>query len=165
MFLTQIINGQVTDLSLCEKCARAKGLFDPQSLSFAEQFFPSMMKEKMEEIVNSIAQPRPQSVPSSDKMDNMISVCPTCSFRIEDFRNTGRLGCPHCYSIFAEEVFPSLEQCQTGKEHAGKEPEQSSKQAEVRQNRQQLEQQLKQAVAREDYELAAKLRDQLKEPS
>ena len=29
MFLTQIINGQVSELALCEACARAKGLFDP----------------------------------------------------------------------------------------------------------------------------------------
>ena len=40
MFLTQIVNGQVSELALCEACARAKGLFDPQSLTFAEKFFP-----------------------------------------------------------------------------------------------------------------------------
>ena len=45
MQLTQIVNGQVTELILCESCARNKGLFDPQSLSFAEKFFPEELKK------------------------------------------------------------------------------------------------------------------------
>ena len=39
MFLTQIVNGQVTELAFCEECARAKGLFDPQALTFAEKSY------------------------------------------------------------------------------------------------------------------------------
>ena len=55
MQLTQIVNGQITELVLCESCARNKGLFDPQSLSFAEQFFPEEFKKKVEDIVKELA--------------------------------------------------------------------------------------------------------------
>ena len=48
MFLTQIVNGQVTELAFCEECARAKGLFDPQALTFAEKFFPEKFKERID---------------------------------------------------------------------------------------------------------------------
>ena len=54
MQLTQIVNGQVTELILCEECAKKKGLFDPQSLAFAEKFFPEELKKKVEEIVKEL---------------------------------------------------------------------------------------------------------------
>ena len=56
MFLTQIVNGQVSELALCETCAREKGLFDPQSLTFAEKFFPEEFRNRVDKLVRELTQ-------------------------------------------------------------------------------------------------------------
>ncbi len=152
MLLTQIVNGQVTDLALCETCARKKGLFDPQSLTFAEKFFPEEFKAKVDELVRELTEGRlAEKQPS--KHPDALTKCPACQFSLETYRKTGRLGCPDCYTVFAREL--SLHPI------ANDEPSEST-QAEEKPNRVQMEKKLREAIEREDYETAAKLRDQLK---
>ena len=148
MFLTQIINGQVSELALCESCARAKGLFDPQSLTFAEKFFPEEFKNRVDKLVRELT----QGIPARPgiKQGDILTRCPVCGFSVEDYRRTGHLGCPDCYTVFAHELDPAAEM-------TGQMPgEESPAIARAR-----LEKELQQAVAREDYERAATLRDQI----
>lgn len=162
MFLTQIVNGQVTELAFCEECARAKGLFDPQALTFAEKFFPEKFKERINNLVRELgegagtARQKPAPLPPSA---NLLTECPVCHFTLENYRRTERLGCPDCYRVFAQELFadPSVEM-------PADEPsvgEKSSDGASPALTRKQLEAELARAVEREDYETAARLRDQL----
>lgn len=147
MFLTQIVNGKVSELALCEACARAKGLFDPQSLTFAEKFFPEEFKQRVDKLVRELsgdAQPEPVTPPMS-----MLNNCPVCGFSVEDYRRTGHLGCPDCYSVFARELNP------------GSEPESEPATEAAPVTKARLQKELQQAIAREDYERAAVLRDQI----
>ena len=147
MFLTQIVNGQVSELALCEACARAKGLFDPQSLTFAEKFFPEEFKNRVDKLVRELTMGEaPRAAVTGS---NMLNRCPVCGFSIDDYRRTGHLGCPDCYSVFARELDP-------GAEPISSVPEESPAIYRAR-----LEKELQQAIAREDYERAAQLRDQL----
>ncbi|MDO5472043.1 MAG: UvrB/UvrC motif-containing protein [Akkermansia sp.] len=159
IYLTQIVNGQATDLALCEACARAKGLFDPQSLTFAEKFFPEAFKEKVDKIVRELInrvdeaeRPAPRSAGS-----DMLTRCPVCNFTLDDFRRCGRLGCPDCYHVFAEEI---NSEHPAGDDNS-KDGNTSAEEA-VEITRSKLEQQLKAAIEREDYEQAALLRDKIK---
>ena len=147
MFLTQIVNGQVSELALCEACARAKGLFDPQSLTFAEKFFPEEFKQRVDKLVRELTGAEAPEAPAPTK--GMLSSCPVCGFSVEDLRRTGHLGCPDCYTVFARELDPSAEP----------EDEPLSEAPAVTKAR--LQKELQQAVAREDYERAASLRDQI----
>lgn len=158
MFLTQIINGQVTELALCEACARAKGLFDPQSLTFAEKFFPEELKERMDKIMQELANAKetPSGNLASPPSPDVLTQCPVCHFSLEDFRRTGRLGCPDCYTVFASE----LETRNNTPSEAA--PPCSGDGASPALQRTQLEQQLRNAIDKEDYETAALLRDKLK---
>ncbi|MBR1977953.1 MAG: UvrB/UvrC motif-containing protein [Akkermansia sp.] len=152
MLLTQIVNGQVSDLALCESCARAKGLFDPQSLTFAEKFFPEEFKAKVDKLVRELAEGKRDEKPSTRKTD-VLTKCPVCDFPLETYRKTGRLGCPDCYTIFSRELDISAA------------PESKAPQpgtSETAPDRNTLEKRLQDAITREDYELAARLRDQLK---
>ena len=147
MFLTQIVNGQVSELALCEACARAKGLFDPQSLTFAEKFFPEEFKNRVDKLVRELTQgidTRSTAAPLG-----VLSRCPVCGFGVEDYRRTGHLGCPDCYTVFARELNP------LAVEEAAPEHESANI------TRARLQNELKQAIAREDYEQAARLRDKL----
>ncbi len=147
MFLTQIVNGQVSELALCEACARAKGLFDPQSLTFAEKFFPEEFRNKIDKLVRELTsgEADPHPAPRYTSM----SRCPVCGFMLEDYRRTGHLGCPDCYTIFARELDPAAEADTTDLDES------------PAVTRARLQQELQQAVELEDYERAARLRDQI----
>lgn len=153
MFLTQIVNGQVSELALCEHCAKEKGLFDPQSLTFAEKFFPKEFKKQIDKLVRELAEhdgesPAPAPAPRSG--DTLLT-CPACGFPLETYRKTGRLGCPDCYTVFARELETEPGNAEDAEEQDAPESPET------------LQQQLEEAVAREDYETAAALRDRIKE--
>lgn len=147
MFLTQIVNGQVSELALCESCARAKGLFDPQSLSFAEKFFPEEFKQRIDKLVRELTSTEQSEEPAP--VMSILNRCPVCGFTLEDYRKTGHLGCPGCYTVFARELDPSAE------------PEESAESEPPAVTKARLQQELQKAIAREDYERAASLRDQI----
>ncbi len=153
MFLTQIVNAQVTELCLCEDCAKERGLFDPQALTFAEKFFPEELKERVDRIVRELSGQATGNDREHQLPADIITQCPVCGFTLQDYRNTSRLGCPDCYSVFARE-FATLHQ-------TGADVPNGSSPAEVP-TREKLERQLREAVEREDYETAARLRDELK---
>ncbi len=160
IYLTQIINGQATDLALCETCAREKGLFDPQSLTFAEKFFPEAFKKKVDKLVKELIGREGEDTQSSKARQysgDMLTECPACHFTLEDFRRCGRLGCPDCYTVFAQEI--TAEQLQTDEETASTT---TATEESISIRRSKLEQQLQAAINREDYETAASLRDELK---
>lgn len=147
MFLTQIVNGQVSELALCESCARAKGLFDPQSLTFAEKFFPEEFKKRVDKLVRELTGATPAEAHSHPR--GVLSRCPVCGFGVEDYRRTGHLGCPDCYAVFAHELDPADDSERTEDEES------------VALQRARLQKELQQAIAREDYEQAAALRDKI----
>ncbi len=159
MFLTQVVNGQVTELSLCEQCARERGLFDPQSLTFAEKFFPEEFKNRVDQLVRELAntEEQPGARPQLKETPDTLTQCPVCHFSLEDYRKTHRLGCPDCYAVFAHELettvaSPSAEPSAEGSSDGDASPALT---------RARLETELREAVEREDYETAARLRDQL----
>jgi protein arginine kinase activator len=91
--------------------------------------------------------------------------CPHCGLTFVEFRNTGRLGCPHDYDLFAEELTPLLENIHGDRKHAGKSPRrQPQPQPRSSQNDlTRLRRQLQTAVTSEAYEEAARLRDQIRQ--
>ena len=148
MFLTQIVNGQVSELALCESCARAKGLFDPQSLTFAEKFFPEEFKQRVDKLVRELTG-NAETVSEPAPPMSMFSRCPVCGFSVDNYRNTGHLGCPDCSKVFARELDPAAE--------IEVEPETEAPAL----TRARLQKELQQAIERENYERAAQLRDQI----
>ncbi len=152
MFLTQIVNAQVTELCLCESCAKERGLFDPQALTFAEKFFPEELKERVDRIVRELSGQAAGQRSAHQFPADVITQCPVCGFTLDDYRRTCRMGCPDCYSVFARE-FATLASVQADA------PESRDDAAP---SREKLERLLSEAIEREDYESAARLRDELK---
>lgn len=148
MFLTQIVNGAVTELVLCEECARQKGLFDPQALTFSEKFFPESLRKRVDDIVRELTEGKAAPLAEDAEPCDVLTRCPVCGFTLETFRKTGRLGCPDCYTVFARELENDL----------SAEQEEAAPVDELRV----LEEQLRAAVEQEDYETAASLRDRIR---
>lgn len=88
--------------------------------------------------------------------------CPDCGIKFVDFRNNHRLGCARDYDVFRTELMPLLENIHGETRHCGKTPRNYPKTKQAEAELTQLRQRLKRAVEREDYEEAARLRDQIR---
>jgi protein arginine kinase activator len=89
--------------------------------------------------------------------------CPECGIKFVEFRNSGRLGCPHDYDAFSEELNPLLENIHGDTRHCGKSPRRLPQSRQHQSELTRLRRQLQTAVSQEAYEEAAKLRDQIRQ--
>ena len=142
--LTEIVNGEMKKIDLCEECAKEKGVTDPQGFALADLLL---------------------GLGASSEMDaaGIELECPTCGFTQIDFKKTGRLGCSACYTVFAEPLEGMLKQMHKGTQHLGKVPKALRAKMDITRQRDHISEQLQKAVDTENYEEAARLRDQLKE--
>jgi len=88
--------------------------------------------------------------------------CPQCGMKFIEFRNSGRLGCPHDYDAFAQELMPLLENIHGDTRHCGKTPRRLPQTRQTQSELTRLRRQLQDAVSQEAYEEAAKIRDQIR---
>jgi protein arginine kinase activator len=101
VFLTQIINGQMTTVNLCENCSKAKGVTEETGFGLAEAFLsPSHRSES----------------------DTMEIVCDACGFTASQLKKIGRMGCPECYAAFRDGLDGLLRNMHKGTRHVGKRP-------------------------------------------
>jgi protein arginine kinase activator len=106
----------------------------------------------------------------ADQLDRTIAslsgdapACPGCGMTIDEFRRQGHLGCERCFETFAAVLTPLLERLYHPDGRCGAAAP-AGQERQLSQNRgPALEQRLREAVANEEYELAARLRDELKE--
>lgn len=136
----QICNGKVKEMYVCETCAAENG-FDLESpLSMPEFLFgPAFQSEQPEQ--------------TEEK------ACPVCGMSGKDFKKRSLLGCPVCYDTFADALMPYLCAMQKGTRHVGKAPAGEALDAEIAA----MQKALEQAVAAQDFEEAATLRDRIRD--
>lgn len=86
-----------------------------------------------------------------------VKKCPRCGMTIGELNRGGLVGCAGCYDAFATELEGAFSRVQRGTGHTGKRPGRGKTGERAR-----LREQLKAAVAAENYEEAARLRDVIK---
>jgi protein arginine kinase activator len=143
VYFSQLIEGKLKKVNLCKGCAEEKGVTDPTGFALAD-----MLQGMGEE---SVTEKRPGA--AGDR------VCDECGFTQADFKKTGRFGCAHCYEVFSEGLESLLEAMHKNTEHRGKVPQRFEETKAKREQLSELRDQLQEAVASEDYEEAARLRD------
>ncbi len=147
--LTQIVNDAVSQLHLCEVCAAERGVEPPtQSTSPLGSFLAAMGKPgaSAEAVV---AAP--------------VAQCPGCGATLQDFRETGRLGCAQCYEAFEGPLRDLMRRLHGAAIHVGERYVEPGAGAESREQAAEvLRVELRKAVAAENFELAAELRDRLR---
>ncbi len=149
--LTQVVDGKAAKFHLCEECAAQKGIdvhADPMDLSGMME----KLKDQLEHLKEGAEEPRPPRP----------ATCPACGMTRTEILKRGRLGCDRCYEVFAAEMLPVIVSLQHGDQHLGKVPRRASDRMRNSVELARLRRELDQAVAGEDYERAAKLRDQIK---
>jgi protein arginine kinase activator len=154
--LTEIINGQRTESHLCQNCAQKEGVTIKSQLS-------------LNELLSSLIAAHQQTDEASVS-EKSSQACPECGITMEQFRKQAVLGCPKDYDVFESDLKEVIEKTQDNNLiHKGKVPAQIQNSSNARPENQdkieELQKQLSRAVEKEDYELAAKIRDQLKDLS
>ena len=96
------------------------------------------------------------------KEEGPDKICPRCRTTLHAFQKSGHLGCPECYQVFREELQPMLLQIHGRVQHAGRQPLSSEEDQKAHSMREELARQMEEAVRTEDFETAAKIRDQLR---
>ncbi|MFD2257738.1 UvrB/UvrC motif-containing protein [Luteolibacter algae] len=150
VFLTQLAEGQMKKVCLCDSCAKERGVTDPTGFSMSDLLLGNFQKN-MGKV----------PVPRKEKIAGNARICPECGFSFEDLQKVRRFGCGNCYKVFASDLAPMLRGMHKGVSHVGKVPEGLM---EVRIREQKLEElrdRLELAIASESYEEAAELRDEI----
>lgn len=88
--------------------------------------------------------------------------CPICGVTFYEFRQSGRLGCPHDYDVFNSELEPLLINVHGAGQHVGKQPKRKPNATEEQTKVIRLRRDLQEAIEREDYESASDIRDHIR---
>jgi protein arginine kinase activator len=144
--LTEIVDDSMKELHLCEECARKK------SQDMEQNFGLSDLLGGMADL----------SKPEKDKEASLVK-CSNCGLTYADFKKIGRLGCGECYNAFKKFLAPLLKRIHGSSQHVGKTPTKSAKGLKKKIDIQELRNKLQRAIEQEQFEEAARLRDQIKE--
>jgi protein arginine kinase activator len=131
-------------VNMCDACSKEKGVQDPTGFALADLLLGIGAAEEIEKGAST-------------------QKCPVCGYTQADFKKTGRLGCSTCYITFAEGLNNLLKAMHKGTEHVGKLPQRAHRTVELNDKMRSLTESLQKAVAQENYETAASLRDQIKQ--
>ncbi len=145
--LTQIADGKMQKVDLCEACSKEKGVTDPGVFSLTADLLGGIG------VLPDLEQP----------VAGAETKCPACGFTQADFKKTGRFGCAECYQAFSDGLEVLLKAMHKGTTHKGKVPKAIQQSRDNSEKLLKLQKQLEKAVTDEDFEQAAILRDAIKE--
>ena len=148
--ITTIVNGEKQDKDICNECMeKLKASMTSIDLSNLTGLLSGFF-EKAKEAIGA-------AQTSYDLQ------CEQCGTTYKTFEKNGLLGCASCYQAFREPLSATLTRIHGNIQHTGRIPEETGEETSLRFNVEKLKMELKQAVADEEYEIAAGIRDHIKE--
>ena len=147
--LTHIEGGEVKTIHLCAKCAADKGIQTPAAV--AETPLGGLLAA----LGTTAATPAASTAEPA---------CGTCGATLRDFREGGRVGCADCYEAFGEPLRELVRRLHGSAHHTGKayRPP-GAPSIEPAETIPELKERLRRAIEREQFEVAAQLRDRLRD--
>ena len=151
IYMVKIVNGKIFKTHLCEDCARKfwDGALSLDEFSKLPQFLSDVLNLEEDHFLEDF------------KEEDEVT-CSTCGIKLSDFRKSGRLGCSECYKSFEEKLSQLLKRIHGEVTHVGKVPSRLDEQARLELKLVQLRHNLKVCVKEEEYEKAAKVRDEIR---
>ena len=153
VFLERNINGKVTKTALCSKCAKESGITQNDlfgGFNMLGGFFDFPLV--------------------SDLRNEKAKKCPVCGEIFDNIVNSGMVGCAKCYETFENELSPTIKRLHGNVRHVASRAKKAKRNKESDVNEKnvkkyelsELKDRLKKAVKNEEYEQAAKLRDEIR---
>ena len=145
---TQVVNNDKKETNICKQCAEEKGLMNPLSE------FPKMIGGIILGIMGEL--------PKSTKRERFDIKCEYCQLSWDDFHEKGLLGCAHCYESFEEPLKKMLRKMHGSNKHIGNRPA-VRRRIGTLEELEELRDELRRTIRKENYERAAELRDIIKD--
>lgn len=167
-FFKQTKNGYTVEKALCSECAAKQGLSDPSDLFDAihDDFFGGLL--------GSFVNKEPKLVSARS--------CNVCGMTLGELLNGGKVGCANCYTVFERSLTPTVIKLHGNVAHCGKTPKnlenetvscepqtkepikpvEEAKPLTDSEKLASLKNKLSEAVEKQEYELAAQYRDEIK---
>ena len=133
---TQIVNGKKSSINLCSACASGESIFDN---------FGSLLS-------------------FGSRTESRQSACPVCGMTLAEFTRKGRMGCGKCYDTFRAQAKSMLQKIHGTSVHTEvkKEAPATEIKKEEKSELDILKDKLREAINTENYEEAAKIRDEIR---
>jgi protein arginine kinase activator len=146
--LTQVLDGDVKKLNLCQACAQENGI-DLNS--------PISITDVLLGLGSQSGGGKEQTI-----MSELDLSCSRCQMTRAEFKRNARLGCPECYKAFMGELSALIQAMHHNRQHIGKIPARQGNEARITAQIASLQKDIETAVAKEEYEIAANLRDKIR---
>lgn len=157
--IQEVINNNIKTLHICDSCAKSYGFKNGMMnigfnlMDFFEKFDPFKTLE-------------PDKKKNKNKKmiieDENIIRCSKCSMSYDDFLEKGKFGCAFCYTAFKEQVKPIIRRIHGKTTHKGNFPEKYKETIKYVKEIKLLNNKLNIEVKKENFENAAKIRDEIK---
>lgn len=148
-----IINGEFKEYDLCGECAEKMGYtnvfsdFDNDFSNLLGSFFTNVLPARTQ-----------------------ATRCSFCGSTYNEIAKTGHVGCAKCYELFADQLYPSIRRIHGNTTHCGKNSKNRSAEKPLNTAEEskadkikKMKAQLDEAIKEQNFELAAELRDKIKE--
>ncbi len=165
IYYTEIVNGVKDEHHLCAECAAKAGVTDAMHVSSSDFAFVKLLTGLLAS--SGLLEEQPDNP--------MVHVkCPQCGMNFREFTRVGKFGCAECYNVFGPLIEDNMKKLQGSIEHKGKKYRMHGEKAGAGQNEQQqsgdgnasriaeLSEKLQEAVELENFEDAARYRDEIK---
>jgi protein arginine kinase activator len=145
--LTQVIDSEVKKLNLCQVCAQKNGIDLNSPISITD-------------VLLGLGQPVAKGIMTVASEFDLS--CSRCQLTRAEFKKRARLGCPECYKAFMGELSALTQAMHHSRQHVGKIPARQGNAARITAQIAGLQKDIETAIAKEEYEVAANLRDKIR---
>lgn len=172
----EIVNGEKRVMHFCAECAEKKSMLEPflkgMTLAGLLQKMTELEKEDSDDPEKKASPGEKGDAENREEQEPEETVCPECSWSLEQLKKTGRMGCPSCYAVFLPLLRKELAGIHRGLHYCGRDPERkrgsgktpcgaAESAARIRERIATLKKDMEESIRREEYELAAELRDRI----
>lgn len=154
---TKVINGEKTEVHICEHCAQANSeliLFNGNTGFSLNNLLTGLLN-----IEADLHNKKEQNVfQSSHELQ-----CEGCTMTFSEFKKSGRFGCSNCYNTFNSYIVPILKRVHGGNTvHEGKIPKRIGGDIHIRKEIEGLKNKIHDFIIQEEFEQAALTRDKIR---
>ncbi|MDX8047402.1 UvrB/UvrC motif-containing protein [Gracilibacillus sp. S3-1-1] len=148
---TQVINGEKTEVRVCQQCAKEKG-YVPQDDDVYS----------LHHLLSGLFNPKTAVHHPSPQTEEDLK-CHHCGMTYQQFTKIGKFGCASCYETFSDHLNPLFRKVHSGNTvHEGRAPKRRGSDVYSRKKLRDLKVKLQEAIADEAFEHAAEIRDEIK---
>jgi protein arginine kinase activator len=156
LHFTNFSNGEKNEIHLCEKCAKEKG-----EMFWLDEGPGISINNFLQGLLNIEQTFQPKS--KDPFQQETVLQCERCSMTFPQFVKLGRFGCANCYDAFREQLIPVTRRLHSGNPtHKGKIPQRIGGTLQIQRNIVSLKQTLNELIAKEEFEEAVEIRDQIR---